>query len=121
MSLINHTVPYGSNSLQLDLGSGGTVELPLSLTVEERIALCEEITTKYKDYLTYKIPKAKEYRSVGEQVESRLNLLGTYILMGVPKDEIQEHPVQTIYRAKQAELNEITISAIEDSQFSDYL
>ena len=88
------------------------IELPSDKTLEERIALCNEIVDKYPQYFEQKL-ESSDRNGAGASYKTmlRLSIMANYLLACAPKSS--EYPILTNYKSNQNKVNEITFSDFE--------
>lgn len=96
------------------------IELNESLSVDERIKLCEEILAAYPEEFKYEIPKGKPKPitlDYSEKVKSRLCTMGEYIYAASPVAE--SGMVVSKYRERVDKKREIKLGNM-DWQYEDH-
>lgn len=96
-------------SYYIKLDQNNEIELPSDKTLEERIAICNEIIKKYPQYFEQKIDKGGS--GAGAKAVIRLSIMADYLLACC--DNKGEYPTLTSYKENQQVVNEITFSDFE--------
>ena len=88
------------------------IELPSDKTLEERIAICNEIIEAYPQYFEQKLQSSdRNGSSASYKTMLRLSIMADYLLACAGKDS--EYPTLTNYKDNQLKTTEITFSDFE--------